>query len=54
MAVAVDISGIGWRSMAMTSTGSNAFPLLGSFWDYSDDDLIDNNKYDSNKTLHLL
>lgn len=45
MTIAVEISGVGWRSIAMTSSGSTHFPLLGSFWDYSDNELIDDNKY---------
>ena len=44
MTLAVRISGIGWRSIAMTSAGTSAFHLVGSFWDYSDNDLIDNDK----------
>ena len=45
MTLAVRISSVGWRSSALTSAGTNTFPLVGSFWDYSDNDLIDNNKY---------
>lgn len=44
MTVAINISDIGWRSVSMTLTGSTAFPLVGSFWDFSDDDLIDDNR----------
>lgn len=44
MTLAVNINDIGWRSIAMTSTDSYTFPLIGSVWDYSDDDLIDDNK----------
>ena len=45
MTLAVRIRGVGWRSIALTSAGTNTFPLVGSFWDYSDNDLIDNNEY---------
>ena len=44
MSIAVNIYGVGWRSISMTMTGTNTFPLIGSFWDYSDDDLVDNDK----------
>ena len=44
MTVVININNIGWRSITMTSTGSNVFQRVGSFWDYSDDDLIDDDK----------
>ena len=45
MTIALEVSDVGWRSITMTSTDSTHFPLLGSFWDYSDNELIDDNKY---------
>ena len=54
MTLAVRISGIGWRSIAMASAGTNAFPLVGTFWDYSDNDLIDDDKYVTNASFIII